>query len=66
MIGMARAKSLYAVPTWTRLVALVTERPSLRAAIAGLPKTLRPYTPASATPTTLRLYGHVMDRCVNA
>jgi hypothetical protein len=25
MIGMALAKSIYAVPTWTRTVALVTE-----------------------------------------
>ena len=33
MVGMALAKSIYAVPTWTRLVALVTEHPSLRAAI---------------------------------
>ena len=35
MIGMALAKSIYAVPTWTRTVALVTEHTSLRAAIAG-------------------------------
>jgi hypothetical protein len=32
MIGMALAKSLYAVPTWTRIVALVSEHPALRAA----------------------------------
>jgi hypothetical protein len=38
MVGMALAKSIYAVPTWTRLVALVTEHPALRAAItAGTP-----------------------------
>jgi hypothetical protein len=35
MIEMALAKSIYAVPTWTRLVALVTEHASLRAAICG-------------------------------
>jgi hypothetical protein len=35
MVGMALAKSIYAVPTWTRLVALVTEHASLRAAICG-------------------------------
>jgi len=35
MIGVALAKSIYAVPTWTRLVALVTEHSSLRVAIAG-------------------------------
>src|SRR5215204_7702743 len=33
VIGMALAKSLYAVPTWTRTVALVTEHATLRAAI---------------------------------
>jgi hypothetical protein len=35
MIGMALAKSIYAVPTWTRAVALVKEHHALRAAIAG-------------------------------
>jgi len=33
MVGMALAKSIYAVPTWTRLVALVAEQASLRAAV---------------------------------
>jgi len=33
VVGMALAKSIYAVPTWTRLVALVSEHPALRAAI---------------------------------
>ena len=35
MVGMALAKSIYAVPTWTRLVALVAEHASLRAAFSG-------------------------------
>jgi phosphohistidine swiveling domain-containing protein len=35
MVGMALAKSIYAVPTRTRLVALVTEHASLRAAVSG-------------------------------
>lgn len=34
MVGMALAKSLYALPTWTRTVALVLEHPALAAAIA--------------------------------
>src|ERR1039457_1623533 len=34
MIGMALAKSLYTVPTWTRIVALVREHPALAAVIA--------------------------------
>ena len=33
MVGMALAKSIYAVPTWTRTVALVSEHAALRAAI---------------------------------
>src|SRR5690349_3393786 len=34
MVGMALAKSLYAVPTWTRTVALVAEHAALAAVIA--------------------------------
>jgi transposase, IS5 family len=34
MIGMALAKSLYALPTWTRVVALVREHPTLAEVIA--------------------------------
>jgi transposase, IS5 family len=35
MIGMALAKSLYAIPTWTRTVALVREHPALAAVIVS-------------------------------
>ena len=34
MVGMALAKSFYALPTWTRIVALVAEHPALAAVIA--------------------------------
>jgi IS5 family transposase len=34
MVGMALAKSLYALPTWTRTVALVREHPALAAVVA--------------------------------
>jgi Transposase DDE domain len=34
MVGMALAKSMYAIPTWTRTVALVKEHPALAAVIA--------------------------------
>jgi transposase len=34
MVGMALAKSLYAIPTWTRTVALVREHPTLVAVVA--------------------------------
>jgi hypothetical protein len=33
MVGMALAKSLYAIPTWTRTVRLVREHPALQAAL---------------------------------
>jgi Transposase domain (DUF772) len=33
MVGMALAKSLYTLPTWTRTVALVSEHAALRAAL---------------------------------
>ena len=49
MIGMALAKSIYAVPTWTRTVALVKEQHARRAAIAGSTPS-RPSTPAIASP----------------
>jgi hypothetical protein len=35
MIGMALAKSLYSLPTWTRAVALVSEHSALAAVIAS-------------------------------
>lgn len=37
MVGMALVKSMYALPTWTRAVALVTEHIALRKAIGGAP-----------------------------
>ena len=49
MIGMALAKSIYAVPTWTRTVALVTEHASLRAhadAFLALERGLKARRPA--------------------
>jgi hypothetical protein len=33
MVGMALAKSLYAIPTWTRIVRLVGEHAALQAAL---------------------------------
>jgi hypothetical protein len=35
MVGTALAKSIYAVPTWIRLVALVTEHAALHATVTG-------------------------------
>ncbi len=35
MVGVALAKSLYSIPTWTKTVALVREHAALREAIGG-------------------------------
>jgi hypothetical protein len=35
MVGVALAKSIYSIPTWTRTVALVREHAALREAIGG-------------------------------
>ena len=36
MVGIALAsRSIYAVPTWTRLVALITEHAAMRATVTG-------------------------------
>jgi hypothetical protein len=35
MVGMALAKSMYAIPTWTRTVALVREHRALRVALGS-------------------------------
>jgi hypothetical protein len=37
MVGMALVKSLYAIPTWTRVVALVREHAALQVALGCTP-----------------------------
>src|SRR5881227_817580 len=37
LVGACLAKSLYAIPTWTRTVALIEEHAALRDAIGGSP-----------------------------
>jgi len=63
MIGMALAKSLYTIPTWTRTVALVSEHTTLATVIA----------PDAAVPSVyacyrfgakLRAYGDLLDACI--
>jgi hypothetical protein len=61
MLGMALAKSLYAVPTWTRTVALVREHAAVRAAItqgrADVPSVYACYRFA----VKLRTYSDMLD-----
>jgi transposase, IS5 family len=63
MIGMALAKSLYAIPTWTRTVVLVHEHPALAAVIA--PDSDPPSVYACYRFTAkLRDHAHLLDGCI--
>ncbi len=63
MVGMALAKSLYAIPTWTRTVALVREHAALRAAITDgeAPSVYACYRFAAK----LRAYKPLLDACLD-
>ncbi len=63
MVGMALAKSVYSLPTWTRTVALVREHSALRAAIGGgdCPSVYACYRFA----TKLRAYDHLLTACLD-
>ncbi len=62
---MALAKSIYAVPTWTRTVALVREHAALRAVITvGSPDVPSVYACYRFT-AKLRAYSEILDRCID-
>jgi transposase len=63
MIGMALAKSLYAIPTWTRTVALVAEHPALAAVIAPDGETPSVYACYRFT-AKLREHAHLLEGCI--
>jgi Transposase DDE domain len=66
MVGMARAKSIYAVPTWTRTVALVREHSALRTAIAPYPDCDVPSVYACYRFTAkLRAYSDMLAGCID-
>ncbi len=61
MVGMALAKSLYAIPTWTKTVALVREHDALREAIGGeTPSVYACYRFGAK----LRAYKPLLDSCI--
>jgi transposase, IS5 family len=63
MVGMALAKSLYAIPTWTRTVALVREHPALAHVLA--PDEAVPSVYACYRFTAkLREHAHLLDGCI--
>ncbi len=63
MVGMALAKSLYALPTWTRTVALVREHAALAAVIAPDGKVPSVYACYRFT-AKLRDHAPMLARCI--
>jgi len=63
MIGMALAKSLYSLPTWTRTVALVREHSALAAVIAPNGETPSVYACYRFT-AKLREHAPMLERCI--
>lgn len=63
MIGMALAKSLYALPTWTRTVALVREHPALAAVVAPDGEVPSVYACYRFT-AKLRDHAPMLERCI--
>lgn len=64
MLGLALAKSVYAIPTWTRTVALVSEHTTLAAAIApdgDIPSVYAAYRFTAK----LRVYKPLLDSCLD-
>jgi transposase, IS5 family len=66
MVGMALAKSIYALPTWTRTVALVSEHAALRSALgctdpASVPSVHACYRFAAK----LRAFKPLLDACLD-
>jgi len=62
MVGMALAKSMYAIPTWTRTVRLVREHAALQAALGcdgGVPSEWACYRFAAK----LRVHSALLDAC---
>jgi hypothetical protein len=60
MVGAALIKSLYALPTWTRTVALVREHAALQAILGCAPSVYACYRFA----TKLRTYSDRLDACI--
>jgi Transposase DDE domain/Transposase domain (DUF772) len=66
MVGMALAKSLYALPTWTRTVALVAEHAALRAALGcSDPATVPSVHACYRFNAKLRAFKPLLDACLD-
>ncbi|MHB1809702.1 MAG: transposase [Solirubrobacteraceae bacterium] len=64
MVGVALAKSLYAIPTWTRTVALVREHPTLQAAL-GCEGTPPSEWACYRFGAKLREHKHLLNACID-
>jgi hypothetical protein len=64
MVGMALAKSVYAIPTWTRTVALVREHAALGAAVAPAGDVPSVYACYRFT-AKLRVYSDLLATCIS-
>jgi transposase, IS5 family len=60
MVGMTLVKSLYALPTWTRVTALVNEHAALRATLGCAPSVYACYRFTAK----LREHSDTLDRCL--
>jgi transposase len=60
LLGVALAKSLYAIPTWSRTVALVHEHDGLQRALGDVPSVYAAYRFA----VKLHRHGHLLDQCI--
>jgi hypothetical protein len=65
MVGMALAKSMYAIPTWTRTARLVAEHAALRAALGCEDATPSEWACYRFT-AKLRAYKPLLDSCITA
>jgi len=65
MVGMALAKSVYVIPTWTRTARLVSEHDALRTAIAGTGACPSVYACYRFT-AKLRAHKALLDSCIDA
>jgi hypothetical protein len=62
---MALAKSIYAVPTWTKTLALVCEHAALRTAIAGRNRDVPSVYACYRFTAKLRTYSDMLARCID-
>ena len=66
MVGMALAKSLYAIPTWTKTVALVARALGAAAGRSAARATRRASGPPTASPRSCASNGDMLERCIDA